>query len=295
MATLPREKDAVPRAGRWRRSLLLLLVAVAVLMAAGLLLRMYSERSGWSSVSTEIGNYWKSSLADGSTLELNTSTAVRYRLSQKVRLLELTSGEARFRVAHDSGRPFVVLARDTVVRAVGTEFTVRVRADGRVEVVVADGVVAVSHRGHQSVLSELLHGRAVPLEGGTAVPEKRMVTDDGGRLAVVEMSRVKIEAHDAWRNNLLVFEEAPLREIVEEFNRYDRRKLEIADPAIADVLLGGKYRPRDLEGFLQNLGAVMKIRIVEVRSDNGDGVVLRIYSDEAKRGPADKPATKPGK
>lgn len=287
MVALPREKDSAPRAGRWRRSLLLLVVAVAALVAAGLLLRMYSERSRWSSVATAIGNYRRSSLADGSTLELNTNTEVRYRLSDKVRLLELTTGEARFRVAHEIGRPFVVLANDTIVRAVGTEFTVRIRANGRVEVVVAEGVVAVSHHERQGVLGELLHGRVVPLEGGAAVPEKRIAMDDGGRLAVVEMSRTKIEAHDAWRNNLLIFEDVPLRDIAEEFNRYDRRKLEIADPAIANVLLGGRYRPRDVEGFLQNLGAVMKIRVVEVRSDSGDGVVLRIYGDKAKQhGPA---------
>jgi transmembrane sensor len=176
----------------------------------------------------------------------------------------------------------VVVARDTVIRAVGTEFTVRIRSNGKVEVVVAEGVVRVSHHAHASAMGELLHGHVVPLEGGSAVPEKGVATDDGGRLSLAEMTRTQIDAHDAWRYDMLVFEETPLREVVEEFNRYDRRKLAFADPAIGEVLLGGRYRPRDVEGFLHKLETVMKIRVVEVRSPEGDGVVLRIYNDSTK-------------
>jgi transmembrane sensor len=81
---------------------------------------------------------------------------------------------------------------------------------------------------------------------------------------------------------MLVFEEMPLREIIQEFNRYNRRKLEIADPAIANVPLGGRYQPRDVNGFLQNLGKVIKIRVVEGRREAGEGTVLRIYGDAAQ-------------
>jgi len=275
---LPREKDAAPSAHRWRAPLMVLLLAVpAVILAAGLFLRMYSERSGWQSTSTAIGDYRRLPLSDGSTLELNTATEVRYRLSERVRLLDLKTGEARFRVAHDPQRPFVVFAANTVVRAVGTEFTVRIRDNGKVDVVVAEGVVAVSHRARESAIHELLYGRKVPLESGTRVPEKTMVTDDSGRFAAVEMTRAKVEAHDAWRNNLLIFDGAPLKEIVEEFNRYNRRKLEIFDPSIAGVSLGGRYRPRDVEGFLLNLSAVMKFRVVEKPSAGATAGTLEIH------------------
>lgn len=279
MIALSPEGDAAPRADRWRVQLVVLLAFLAAVLAASLFLRMHSESSGWLSTSTAIGDYRRLPLSDGSTLELNTDTKVRYRLSETVRELELTSGEARFRIAHDARRPFVVFARDTVIRAVGTEFTVRIRGKGRVEVVVAEGVVAVSHHTHASAMSELLHGHVVPLEGGSAVAEKRVVMDDGGRFSLAEMTRTQIEAHDAWRHGMLVFEETPLREVVDEFNRYDRRKLAFADPAIGEVLLGGRYRPRDVEEFLHNLGTVVKIRVVEERSADGDGVVLRIYND----------------
>jgi transmembrane sensor len=276
MLGVPREEAAAPRAVRWRVVLIALAIALAVLLASGLGVRMYSERSGWESASTAIGDYRRLPLADGSTLELNTASEVRYRLSEKVRELNLAAGEARFRVAHDVARPFVVSAGETVIRAVGTEFTVRIRDDRKVDVVVAEGVVAVSHPVHDGVMRELLYGqRVVLLQGGTAVERHHRVTDDGGRFEVVEMTRREIEAHDAWRNNLLVFEDMPLRDIVADFNRYNRRKLEIADAAIGNVRLGGKYRPRDVEGFLRNLGTVMKVRVAE--KDEGGNGVLRLY------------------
>jgi transmembrane sensor len=273
MVAQPREEDSAPRAGRWRLGVVVLLALLVVGLAAGISLRMYSERSEWQLTSTAIGDYRRLPLSDGSTLELNTATEVRYRLTERVRLLDLREGEARFRVAHDPTRPFVVLAANTVVRAVGTEFTVRIRDNGKVDVVVAEGVVAVSHRVRDSAFRELLYGPEVSLAGGTPVPEKRMVTDDRGRFAAVEMTRAKIEAHDAWRNNMLIFDETPLREIVAEFNRYNRRKLEIADPAMGNVPIGGRYRPRDVEGFLENLGQLLKIRVESQR----DGRLLRVY------------------
>ena len=283
MLDMPREEGTAPRAVRWRVMLVALGIALTVFLAAGLGVRMYSERSGWESVSTAIGDYRRLPLSDGSTLELNTASEVHYRLSEKVRELALTAGEARFRVAHDAERPFVVFAGDTVVRAVGTEFTVRIRETGKVDVVVAEGVVAVIHRARDGVVRELLYGRrAAPLAGGTLVEERASVTDDRGRLSVVEMTRREIEAHDAWRNNMLVFEQMPLREIAAEFNRYNRRKLEIADEITGSVPIGGRYKTSDVDGFVYRLGTVMKIRVVEMRAGDGSGAVLRIYPPPAQ-------------
>lgn len=280
MLELPREEGTVPRTGRWRGMLIGVSAALAVAgIAASIGVRMYSERSGWEEIATDVGDYRRLPLADGSTLELNTASEVRYRLTPKVRELDLTAGEARFRVAHDLDRPFVVSAGDTVVRAVGTEFTVRIRETGKVDVLVSEGVVAVLHRVRNGVVHELIYGHQTPpLEGGKLVEERTMLTDDRGQFSAVEMTRRQIEDHDAWRNNMIVFEEMPLREIVAEFNRYNRRKLEIVDMEIGDAPMGGRYRPRDVEAFLQNLGKVMKVRVVE-REQRG-GNVLRIYDGE---------------
>jgi transmembrane sensor len=125
----------------------------------------------------------------------------------------------------------------------------------------------------------MLHPRVVPIIGGTAIVAGTLATDDGGsRFPIVPMSEKKIEAHEAWRTDFLVFDAMPLTKVVDEFNRYNRRKLEIADPALANVQMTGRYRPRDVEGFLLQLNAVMKTRVGEQRNAFGDVVALRIHA-----------------
>ena len=64
-------------------------------------------------------------LADNSVLHLNTDSSVTVRYSKTERLVTLTSGEAVFEVAHESGRAFRVLAGGAEVVALGTKFDVR--------------------------------------------------------------------------------------------------------------------------------------------------------------------------
>jgi transmembrane sensor len=163
------------------------------------------------------------------------------------------------------------------------------RETGKVDVVVAEGVVTVMHRPRASVIRQLLHGSyAPPLKGGAAVDQLHMVTDDGGRLTLVEMSRRQIDAHDAWRTNRLVFEDIPLREIVAEFNRYNQTKLEIQDPRIGAVPLGGRYSPRDVDGFLKHLATMMPVRVARETSPGGQQL-LRLYGVDAENSRVNAP------
>src|SRR5688572_21604466 len=82
-------------------------------------------------------------LADGSRVTLNTDTALTVRYATSSRRVELERGEAIFAVKHDAARPFEVAARQTVTRALGTEFNVDRRSD-RIRVSVIEGVVRVS-------------------------------------------------------------------------------------------------------------------------------------------------------
>src|SRR5579862_254298 len=81
-------------------------------------------------------------LADGSIVHLNTDSAVSIRFSKAERVVELTSGQAEFEVAHEPHRAFRVVAGSAEVVAVGTQFDVRLEHDSTV-VTVVEGRVAV--------------------------------------------------------------------------------------------------------------------------------------------------------
>ena len=93
-------------------------------------------------VQTAIGEQAAVTLPDGSSFDLNTNSRVQVAYSRHARVVFLERGEAFFKVAHDTERPFWVRAGGSWVRAVGTAFNVYLRPTGT-QVTVSEGVVKV--------------------------------------------------------------------------------------------------------------------------------------------------------
>jgi transmembrane sensor len=136
----PRRRWAVPFAA----------AAAVALAALGAFMWSAYERTGWHEYTTDFGGLSRIVLDDGSVVSLNTNSLMRVQITPELRHIVLERGEALFKVAHDKNRPFDVDAGTTTVRAVGTEFSVRVRepvaeAGGgkAVEVLVKEGRVAI--------------------------------------------------------------------------------------------------------------------------------------------------------
>ncbi len=160
---------------------------------------------------TAIGERHTVTLPDGSTIEMNVDTSLRVAFDSSRRNIDLLSGEAVFKVAHDTARPFVVHTRTADVRAVGTEFNVYQR---------------------QSTVVSVLEGRVqvttAPAEApGSTVPEPTAAASlAAGEEAKVEPGRIEKRAHAdvsktvAWREGRIYFDDMALDEIVREFNRH---------------------------------------------------------------------------
>ena len=74
-----------------------------------------------------------------------------------------------------------------------------------------------------------------------------------------------------WRDGVLEFKSAPLSEVVSELNHFSRRRIEIADRHLEDVMFGGRLHVRDISATLFLLAQVTPISIT--LSD--DAFVLR--------------------
>ena len=139
------------RPNRWR--LALPLTAAAALALAGLSWAWLGSKHGGAAetsmkppatlVATAIGEVRKLDLPDGSVVRVNTDSRVEFAYSVAERRVRLQRGEAHFTVVKAPSRPFFVEAAGVVVRAVGTAFNVRLRADV-VEVLVTEGRVGVA-------------------------------------------------------------------------------------------------------------------------------------------------------
>lgn len=192
---------------------------------------------------TAVGAHDRLALADGSVIELNTDTSVEVNFSGRERRVRLVRGEALFSVAKDESRPFVVSDDRVQVRAVGTAFDVRRRAEA-LEVWVTEGKVAIApvEGGSGQALASAGEKADVPLEkDGRFEPVVRKVPADAVARAL------------AWKDGRLEFEETPLREVLAEFSRYHRVTYRAADDATGAILVGGSFPLDKPEALLRVL------------------------------------------
>jgi transmembrane sensor len=212
---------------------------------------------------TGVGEQRTVRLLDGSTIELNALSSIRVRLSKNTREVDLREGQALFRVAKDSARPFVVHSDGTTVRAVGTQFDVYRKDTGTV-VTVVEGRVTVAEADNTSGL----------LDGGvsrSATPlflvAGEQVTMPTQRAAKEKPRRADVAVATAWVQKRLIFEETPLAEVAEEFNRYNSRRLVIVGPQLGSVGISGVYSSTDPDSLLGFLRAQPNIELRETESE----------------------------
>lgn len=183
---------------------------------------------------TPVGTIREIALDDGSRLTLDADSAVIPVAPRHVRLRQ---GRARFAIVHDAARPFIVEVGDTRIVDRGTIFDVDRRPDA-VEIALLRGRVEVR---------PIASARPVALAPGTRISVAR------GRLMPV---RPIVEGSSAWVRGTLVFDNAPLDDVLVAANRYSATKLVLADTALGRRLVTGGFRagdPRALAGQLARL------------------------------------------
>jgi transmembrane sensor len=184
-------------------------------------------------------------LPDGSTLRLDSDSAVTVRFSSAARLVELDRGQLWVAVTHDVHRPFRVQAGAAQVQAVGTEFDVY-RMRGSTLVTVLEGQVVVS----------VPNAAAGALRVG-ADQEVQLV--DGVLPGAPAPARRREST--AWLEHKIVCERRPLGEVADEFNRYNAIAFMIDDPALRRLPISGAFDASDTESFAAFLRTLHGVRV----------------------------------
>lgn len=188
---------------------------------------------------TAIGEHSTISLPDGSTLELNSNSRARVEYSERRRVIRLIRGEAFFKVAHDTSRPFWVLGGDSWVRAVGTAFNVDLRSNS-VRVTVSEGTVKVGSANPplDNIRLDASALETIPVSVVTAGEE---IDVTGTAAQMRRLTSVKLAHTVSWRQGTLYFENQPLGEVIEELRRYTPLQLEIEGEALRQLPIGGTF------------------------------------------------------
>lgn len=226
-----------------------LIVAAGIWQAPALLLRWQADYI------TAVGDRATIALPDGSTMILNTASAVALDFEDGRRDVRLLQGEAFFDVRHDPAHPFRVAGRFGAVEVKGTAFSVR-EDEARDTVILERGRVEVS----------LVANAA---DRATLEPDQQIAAGTDA-LSAVEPADPAMAL--AWRQGRIVFDDQPFAKVLAELRRYRTGPVVVAAGPRAEFRVSGNYRTSDIDGALRSLAAAAG---VEVTALPGGILILR--------------------
>lgn len=218
----------------------------AVAIASGWLL----NHAASNDLQTRVGETHSTRLSDGSMVTLGGDTRLKISFDDKARRIELTHGEALFKVAKDPARPFAVRAGNATVTAVGTEFNVRKNGD-RAVVSVTEGRVVVVPTALPTSSRQ-----AVRLDAG-----QQTIVDRHGEKSTENLSDAG--AATAWQSGRLVFRREPLRYVIEDVNRYSPKPIVLDDSTIGDIRITGTVLSGSVDGWVESLENAFALQAME--------------------------------
>ncbi len=249
--------SAVSGRDSWPKSFKLAAALFAVAVIGGGL-AFYADKPAQVTYATGLGDREVLSLADGSQIELNTDTSLRTTVTSGRRTVWLDKGEAYFRVKHDAAHPFVVIAGRRRLTDIGTEFTVR-RDVARLRVAVLEGSVRLDSD------HSLQAGRqaAILKSGDTAVATATA-------LSISRKAPKALADELGWRRGVLIFNQTSLSEAAAEINRYNRKKLVIADPVTGRLKIGGTFPKNNVDAITAAARELFGLHV----EDRGNEIVV---------------------
>jgi len=198
---------------------------------------------------TAIGESKRVQLSDGSTVYLNTASAIAVDYSAERRGIRLLAGEAEFVVQKNPERPFVVTAGNETIKALGTAFMVK------------------NHQ--QDVTVTMLENRveiSVPQLTQSIVLNPGEQVNYYNQQSLSAIHKVDTQKATAWRRGKLVFESTPLKTVIEEINRYHPGVVRLVSTEHAQLPVSGVFDLQQLDrllGVIEHTLALKSTRIGE--------------------------------
>jgi transmembrane sensor len=250
-------REPVPQRVRapYRWSLAASMAAVVLLLAASALwwLRDGEFLGLPKSYQTAHGEQIVALLPDGTEVHLNTESAITVRYTRSERAIELVRGQALFTVASADHRRFRVAAGYAQVLAVGTEFDVYRKPDATIVTVVEGGVAVLAG--------------VRPPPGASGTPPNALRVNAGFQVHVdmnggsAQPIPVDVQQTVAWLQRKIAFEQRPLGEVADEFNRYGSIPIEIDDAALRALPISGVFDAYDIDSFVAFLQTLHGVRV----------------------------------
>lgn len=248
----------------WRTLYKTSLLAATALLAAVLLVRP-SWLGGIVGIHspltyrTPVGTLEKVILRDGSTITLGGGTRLSVHYTAHRRSIQLFHGEAWFKDKDFKHWPFVVTAGDGTITALGTAFVVNRDVD-RVVVMVTSGIVEVHAAAHVANPQPIGLTR-VPkpvLQSIRLHPNQEIIYSDDG--TVGRVLQTSLNDATGWTRGHLVFDDVPLRYVIDNVDRYWSRRI-LVSPRAGELHFSGLIYENQIKGWLDGLRRIFPLAV----------------------------------
>jgi len=199
------------------------------------------DAAGFATLTVPPGKDYTIHLSDGSEVQLNAATSIRFPLSFTGNTREVfINGEAYLKIAKDADKPFIVNLPNSSVRVLGTEFNVNTYDSGIVKVALVEGAVKLVNKENSL---QLLPGQE-------------------GVSSVSNISTHPFDETDvlSWRSGRFLFSNASLEDVCRVIPRLYGLSLELDNKQVANRRFSGVIdRNQPLENVLKALKATNAI------------------------------------
>ncbi|AXB58698.1 FecR family protein [Flavobacterium fluviale] len=196
-----------------------------------------NDPDSFNTLSTPTGGQYNIVLADGTKVYLNTVSSIKYptQFNGDQRIVEL-EGEAYFEVAKNKNKPFIVKSGSQSIEVLGTHFNVHAYTnESVVKTTLLEGSVAVSYKNQKSILKP---------------GQQSSISDNFSKIKIKE---VDTEAAVAWKNGRFKFDNADLKTVMKQLERWYGIKVEYRGD-VSDVRFnGGTFMNKNLSEVLKVL------------------------------------------
>lgn len=177
-------------------------------------------------------------LPDGSTINMNAKSSIRYQVPfSNNRNVEL-NGEAFFEVAHDNDHPFKIKSGNLITTVRGTTFNIRAYPeDDNIKIAVETGLVDVSD----------LNSISVELFAGNLAIYDRIVSE------ILIKSDFNKSLNLGWKYGIIFFEDSSMKDVFNYLENWYDVSFDIKDGSIIQGNYTGKYTNPKLEDVLNGI------------------------------------------
>ncbi len=218
------------------------ILVIPLMLALGILYWQYNQflqqKNVFVDIVSPIGSRTSLNLPDGTMVWLNGDSHIHYPAAFGNNREVSIEGEAFFKVKSDKKHPFLVRAKDILVRATGTEFNVSAPNNKpETSVILKEGHVAVLND-KQIILKEM--------EAGYQLRH----LEQSSTITYAEINAVN---YTDWTKGRLIFNHATMAEVVERMERWYGVDIEVVDKELLQLHFKATFTSESIDEALKLL------------------------------------------